>query len=160
MHSAEESLRAVSARVQQRRSELQGLIAEHRRQLEALEGLEAAMRSAPGSFDREDASAVEAARRDHQGVLRELARADVEQERLREAAEQLLEEMAQCLDARTDVLERQDAVSGVLREHPGLCHAFARKQVALQTLVERRLGDMLARASAVSLKEEVPPLPV
>jgi hypothetical protein len=149
MLSSEESLRAVGLRVQQRRAELKGCMEERRKRLLALEDLEVAMRGAPGSFDDEDSASVEAARKVHQQALQDLARADAEQEKLRDAAEKLLAEMSQCLDARTDVLERHDAASGVLRDHPELCQAFAKKQVALQALVERRLGDMMSRTAAV-----------
>ena len=145
MDAAEERLRALAAHVQEKRDDLKRSAAEHRRKLKALDDLELAIKGAPASFDREDVDAVADARRDHEEALQRLIKADAEQERLRESTEKLLREMGNCLDTRTELLERQDGTSGVLREHPDLCRSFARKQVALQNLIEGRLQEMLTR---------------
>jgi hypothetical protein len=146
MDGAERKLRELAAEIEACRQAIDRDIEERRRQLTALDGLLQAMEASRASFDAEDLQAVRVEKDEHLRVMSTLQLAESEQAQLWQSTERILRDMAGCLEARTRVLEASDSTTGVLREHPQLCRSFARKQLALQKVIEDRLEEMLARA--------------
>ena len=140
----EDSIQELSRRIAERRAALESERVVAESQCARLQKLHETMKTMADVFDAEDCAHVQAQVTARMQSLQALRSKVQEEEQQRRDKELLFRSMYTAIDARAQLLEQDDEC---LNENPDMLQFFARKQMNLRALLQKKIDESLGAPS-------------